>query len=103
MMNQAQLMAQMRKMQTEMAKAQEELAGTVVTGAAAGGSVKIEMTCDHRVKSVSLAKETLDPENVEVLEDLLVIAFNAALQNVEETAQRRMGALTGGMRIPGLT
>lgn len=102
-MNQAQLMAQMKKMQQEMTKAQGELAGTVVTGAAAGESVKVEMTCDHRVKAVQISKEALDPEDVETLEDLLTVAFNDALKKVEETTQDRMGRLTGGMRIPGLT
>lgn len=101
-MNQAQLMAQMKKMQQEMAKAQDELATTVVTGVAAGESVKVEMTCDHRVKGVKIAKEAVDPDDVETLEDLLTVALNDALKKVEETAQSRMGRLTGGMRIPGL-
>jgi DNA-binding YbaB/EbfC family protein len=101
-MNQAQLMAQMRKMQQEMTKAQDELANTVVTGTAAGESVKVEMTCDHRVKSVKLAKDAVDPDDVETLEDLVTVALNDALKKVEETAQGRMGRLTGGMRIPGL-
>ena len=95
-------MAQMRKMQQEMAKAQDELATTTVTGTASGDSVKVEMTCDHRVKSVSVSKEAVDPEDVETLEDLLVVAMNDALKKVEETAQSRMGRLTGGMKIPGL-
>lgn len=102
-MNQAQLMAQMRKMQQEMAKAQEELATTIVTGVASGESVKVEMTCDHRVKSVRLAKEAVDPEDTETLEDLLVVAVNDALKKVEETTQSRMGRLTGGMKIPGFS
>lgn len=101
-MNQAQLMAQMRKMQQDMAKAQDELANTVVTGAASGEAVRVEITGDHRVKSVKISKEAVDPEDVETLEDLLVVALNDALKKVEETAQNKMGRLTGGMRIPGL-
>lgn len=101
-MNQAQLMAQMKKMQQEMTKAQDELANTVVTGVAAGESVKVEMTCDHRVKGVKIVKEAVDPGDVETLEDLLTVALNDALKKVEETTQDRMGRLTGGMRIPGL-
>ena len=101
-MNQAQLMAQMRKMQQEMAKAQDELASTVVTGNASGESVKVEMTCDHRVKSVTISPQAVDPQDVETLEDLLVVAFNDALKKIDETAQSRMGQLTGGMKIPGL-
>ena len=64
-MNQAQLMQQMKKMQTEMARAQEELANTVVTGVAAGDLVKVEMTADHRVKSVKIAKDAIDPDDAE--------------------------------------
>jgi DNA-binding YbaB/EbfC family protein len=101
-MNQAQLMAQMKKMQQEMTKAQDELASTVVTGTAAGESVKVEMTCDHRVKAVKISKDAVDPQDVETLEDLLTVALNDALKKVDETTQTRMGRLTGGLRIPGV-
>ena len=101
-MNQAQMMQQMRKMQQEMARAQEELATTVVTGAAAGESVTIEMTADHQVKRVHIAKEAVDPDDVETLEDLVAVALNDALKKAEEAAQTRMGRVTGGLRIPGL-
>jgi DNA-binding YbaB/EbfC family protein len=102
-MNQAQMMAQVKKMQAEMVRAQEELATTVVTGTAAGGTVAVEMTCDERVKSVRIAKEAIDPEDAETLEDLVVVAVNDALAKVAETSQKRMASVTGGMRIPGLT
>lgn len=101
-MNQAQLLAQVKKMQAEMAKAQEELAGTVVSGSAAGGLVAVEATCDQRLKSVRIAKEAVDPEDVETLEDLVVVAVNDALAKSTDTSQKRMASLTGGMRIPGL-
>src|SRR5579872_3537295 len=102
-MNQANIMAQMRKMQQEMTKAQEELANTVVTGTAAGESVKVEMTCDHRVRSVKIAREAIDPDDAETLEDLIVVASNDALKKADEATQSRMGAVTGGLRIPGLS
>jgi len=101
-MNQAQLMQQMKKMQTEMARAQEELANTVVTGVAGGELVKIEMTADHRIKSVKIAKETIDPEDAETLEDLLVVAMNDAVAKAQAASEKRMGAVTGGLKIPGL-
>ncbi|HEV2262724.1 MAG TPA: YbaB/EbfC family nucleoid-associated protein [Candidatus Rubrimentiphilum sp.] len=101
-MNQAQIMQQMRKMQQEMAKAQEELANTVVTGTASGGLVEVEMTCNHRMKSIRIKSEAIDPADAETLEDLVAVACNDALKKVEETTQARMGALTGGLRIPGL-
>jgi DNA-binding YbaB/EbfC family protein len=100
-MNQANLMAQVKKMQAEMVKAQEELATTVVTGSAAGGSVIVTMTCDQRVKGVKIAKEAIDPEDAETLEDLVLVAFNDAIAKANETSQARMGGVTGGMKIPG--
>jgi hypothetical protein len=101
-MNQAQMMAQVRKMQAEMQRAQEELAETVVSGSAGGGAVSLEMTCDYRVKAVKLAKEAIDPEDAETLEDLIVIAVNDAVAKAQETSSRRMSGLTGGLRIPGM-
>jgi DNA-binding YbaB/EbfC family protein len=101
-MNQAQLMAQVKKMQAEMTKAQDELAGTIVTGSAAGGVVSVEVTCDQHVKSVKIAKEAVDPEDIETLEDLVVVAINDALAKSTEASQKRMTSVTGGMRIPGL-
>ncbi len=101
-MNQAQIMQQMKKMQMEMTKAQEELASTVVTGAAAGELVKIEMTADHRIKSVKIAKEAIDPDDAETLEDLFVVAMNDAVQKAQAASEKRMGAVTGGLKIPGL-
>ena len=102
-MNQAQLMAQVKKMQAEMTKAQEELANTVVTGTAAGGLVTVEATCDQRVKSVRIAKNAVDPGDVETLEDLVVVAMNDALSKSTDASQKRMASLTGGMRIPGFS
>ncbi len=101
-MNQMQMMQQMRKMQTDMAKAQEELANTVVSGAAAGETVKIEMFCDYRVKGVKIAKEAIDPDDGETLEDLVVVAMNDALKKIGESSAKRMSAVTGGLHIPGL-
>jgi DNA-binding YbaB/EbfC family protein len=101
-MKQVQLMAQVKKMQADMVKAQEELANTVVTGTAGGGAVTVELTCDQRVKSVRLKKEAVDPEDVETLEDLITVALNDALAKSLETSQQRMASVTGGMRIPGM-
>lgn len=101
-MNQAQLMAQVKKMQQEMAKAQDELASTVVTGSAAGGTVTVDMTCDQHMKSIKIGKDAVDPDDIETLEDLVTVAVNDALTKANEKAQQRMGGLTGGMKIPGL-
>ena len=96
------MMAQVRKMQAEMQRAQDELAAMVVSGSAAGGTVTVEMTCDYRLKSVRIAKEAIDPEDPETLEDLVVVAVNDAVAKAQEASAKRMGAVTGGMRIPGL-
>ena len=95
-------MAQVKKMQQEMVKAQEELANTTVTGTAANGVVSVEMTCDQRMKGIKIGKDAVDPDDIETLEDLVAVAVNDALTKANEKAQARMGGLTGGMRIPGL-
>ncbi len=101
-MNQAQVMAQVKKMQAEMTRAQEELASLTVSGAAGGGAVSLEMTCEYRVTSVKVAKEAIDPDDAETLEDLLAVAINDAVNNVKAATEKRMSSVTGGMRIPGL-
>jgi DNA-binding YbaB/EbfC family protein len=102
-MNQAQMMAQVRKMQAEMARAQEELAATVVSGSAGAGMVTVEMTCDYHVKAVHVEKAAIDPADSETLEDLVAAAVNDALVKAQEMSNKRMGALTGGLRLPGLS
>jgi len=100
--NQAQLMAQVKKMQAEMVKAQDELAQTVVQGSAANGLVTVEMTCDQKMKSIKIGKDAVDPDDIETLEDLVTVAVNDALNKANEKASSRMAPLTGGMKIPGL-
>lgn len=101
-MNQAHLLAQFKKMQAEMQKAQEELANTVVTGTAAGGAVTVDVTCDQRVRSVKIGKDAVDPDDLETLEDLVAVAVNDALGKASEASQKRMASVTGGVKIPGL-
>ena len=102
-MNQAQMMQQIRKMQEQMAKAQEELANTIVTGTAGGDAVTVEMTGEFKTKAVHIKKEAIDPEDAETLEDLIVVAVNDALTKSNETSQKRMASVTGGMHIPGFS
>lgn len=102
MNQQQQMMAQVKKMQAEMTRAQEELASTTVTGTAGGGAVTVGMTCEYRVTSVKVAKEAIDPEDAETLEDLLVVAVNDAVTNAKAATEKRMSSVTGGLRIPGL-
>ena len=101
-MNQAQMMQQLAKMQREMARVQEELANTVVEGSASGGVVTVGITGEFVVKKVSIKPEAVDPEDVETLEDLLTVALNDALGKVHALNSSKMGAVTGGLKIPGM-
>jgi len=92
----------MRKMQQEMEKVQDELANTSVEGSAAGGVVTLAINGDFRVTKVTLKPEAVDPEDIETLEDLLVVALNDGIAKVQALSQNKMGRLTGGMKIPGL-
>ncbi len=97
-----QMMNQLRKMQQEMAKAQDEIQSTTVEGAAAAGAVKVTMSGDFRVTKIALDRSVVDPDDVETLEDVIVAAFNDARAKAEEYAAKRMGSVTGGLKIPGM-
>lgn len=97
-----QMMNQLRKMQQEMAKAQEDIAGNSVEGSAGGGMVTVAMSGDFRVTKVVLKPDAVDPTDVETLEDLIVAAFNDARGKAEAYAAQRMGSVTGGLKIPGM-
>ncbi|GHA09250.1 nucleoid-associated protein [Arenicella chitinivorans] len=97
------LMKQAQAMQENMQKAQAELANIEVTGESGGGMVKLTMTCRHDVKSVTIDPELLsDPDDKEVLEDLIAAAMNDAVRKVEKTSQDKMSGLTSGLNIPGM-
>jgi nucleoid-associated protein EbfC len=91
------------KLMEGLAKAREDLANSTVEGTAGGGAIRVIMKGDQHVESISLAPEVVDPEDVEMLQDLLVVALNDALGKVQGMQQDLMGSLTGGMSIPGLT
>jgi DNA-binding YbaB/EbfC family protein len=92
------LMKQAQAMQDNLRKAQDELKTIEVSGESGGGMVKVTLTCGHEVRRVELDPAVMDDK--ELLEDLLVAAFNAAAQQAEQLSQEKMGKLTGGM--PGL-
>ena len=96
------LARQMQQMQTRLAKIQEELGTETVEASVGGGVVTIVMTGHQQVESVKIDPDVVDPEDVETLQDLMVAAFNEALKKSQELASTRLGALTGGMKIPGL-
>jgi DNA-binding YbaB/EbfC family protein len=95
-------MRAMQQMQNRMAKIQEELGEMIVTGSAGGDAVVVEVTGLKELKAIKLSPEVVDPEDVETLEDLLVVAVKQAMDKAEEVAGQKFGALTGGMKIPGL-
>ncbi len=96
------LMKQARQMQDKMAKIQEEVAGRTVEAAAGGGMVKAKANGVGDLVSVSIEKEVVDPEDVEMLEDLVRAACNEAIKKGRDLAAEEMKKITGGMNIPGL-
>ncbi len=96
------LMKQAQQMQAKMAKAQEELAKKEVEAEVAGGQVKVVMDGKHNLKSITIAPEAMDPDDIEFLQDLVVAAVNEGVRKVDEMMAEQMGEVTGGMNIPGL-
>ncbi|HMA36846.1 MAG TPA: YbaB/EbfC family nucleoid-associated protein [Chloroflexia bacterium] len=90
-----------QQLQNRLVKIQEDL-GKETVEASVGGAVTIVMTGHHEVKSVKIDPEAVDPADIEMLEDMILSAFNQALEKASALAQERMGAVTGGMKIPGL-
>ena len=101
-MNMQQMMKQARKMQEQLAAAQETIAQSTVDASAGGGMVKVTVSGDMQVTSLKIDPEATDPEDVEMLEDMVMAAVNEALRGVGELANRQMGAVTGGLNIPGM-
>jgi len=95
-------MALIKKMQTDMLKAQKEVDESTFTGKAANGDITVEISGTKKVSKVTIAPSLVDPEDVSFLEDLIMIAINDATKQVEEKAEATMGKFTGGMKIPGL-
>lgn len=102
MKNMNQMMKQVKKMQEQMEKAQEELGNKTVEGTAGGGVVTVTVTGHKQVVAVNIEPEAVDPDDVEMLQDLILAAINDAMSQVEELASEDLGKLTGGMNIPGL-
>ena len=100
--NMANLMKQAQKMQRQMEEQQKELETKEFTAAAGGGAVEVTVSGKREVTKVKIAEEVVDPDDIEMLEDLVAAAINATVKQVDETAEAEMGKLTGGMNIPGL-
>jgi DNA-binding YbaB/EbfC family protein len=102
MKNMQQLMKQAQKMQEQMMKAQEELGTKMVEGTAGGGVVTVVVTGHKQVQSIAIKPEAVDPEDVEMLQDLVLTAVNDALKKVDELTASEMGKYTKGMNLPGM-
>lgn len=91
------LMKQAQKMQKQMEEAQAQLDELEITATAGGGAVEVTVTGKHEVTKVKLSEEVVDPEDIEMLEDLIVAATNEALRKVDEASQQSMSKITGGL------
>ena len=96
-MNQANMMKQAQKMQRQMEEAQKELEEKEVTAAAGGGAVEVTVSGKHEITKVKLSPEVVDPDDIEMLEDLIMAATNEAYRQLDEFSQSSMAKITGGM------
>jgi len=102
MPNVQQMMAQVQKMQKDMEAAQEELRHELVEASAGGGMVAVKMSGDLQVREIRIDPSAVDPEDVEMLGDMVLAAVNEALRMAQELAERKMGATTSGLDLGGL-
>jgi hypothetical protein len=94
---------QAQKLQSKLAKAQEELSNITVEASSGGGAVKVIIDGQQKIKSVKISPEVLNPEDAELVEDLVLTAVSEAITKSQEIAAKHLGGLTGGFKIPGLT
>jgi len=96
------MLQQAQRLQAMFIKAQEELAALNVEGSAGGGAVKVVMNGQGQIQSVKIAPEVANPQEIEMLEDLVLAAVKDAAAKAKEASDKKLGALTGGIKIPGL-
>lgn len=96
------MMKQVQQLQEQMRQAQEELAEQMVSASVGGGVVTVVMNGQQEVQSVAIEPEAVDPEDVDMLQDLIVVAVNEALNKSRELAESKLAPLTGALSIPGL-
>ena len=94
------MMRQVQKMQEALKAKTEELEGREFTGTASGEMVSVTMTGKHQVTAVKIKPEAVDPDDIEMLEDLVAAAVNDAIRQVDETTESEMGKITGGLNLP---
>ena len=97
------MMHQAQKLQKKLIEAQQELSNTTLETSSGGGVVKVTIDGQQKVRSVKISPEVVNPDDVELLEDLVLTAINEAISQSQELTAKRLGGLTGGLNIPGLT
>ena len=100
--NMNQMLKQAQKMQEDMATLQEDLEQREYTASSGGGLIEVTVTGKHELKSLKIKPEAVDPEDVEMLEDLITVAVNEAIGNAMKASEEEMGAITGGLNLPGM-
>ena len=100
--NMNQMLKQAQKMQSDMAALQEDLEQREFTACSGGGMVEVTVDGKHLIKSIKINPNAIDPDDVEMLEDFVTIAVNEAISNAIKTSEEEMGAITGGLNMPGL-
>jgi nucleoid-associated protein EbfC len=96
------MMQQVQQMQADMARVQDELANETVEASAGGGMVTVTATGAGEIKSISIASEAIEPDDPELLADMILGAVNEALRSANDLAQSRLGGMAGGLGLPGL-
>ncbi len=98
--SQAAMMKKIQDMQNEMARIQEEVENSEFSASAGGGAVEVKVNGKHEVLAVNIQPEVVDPEDVEILSDMIIAATNEAIRKAADTMEQRMGSATSGMGLP---
>lgn len=101
-MNMNQMMKQVQKMQADMQRLQEEAEKATYEASAGGGAVVVKVSGKKEILSITLEPSVVDPDDVEMLQDLILVCVNEALRTAEEAVSKEMGKVTGGMNLPGI-
>lgn len=98
----ADLLKQAQEIQAQMLKAQAEFEASTVEASAGGGAVTVALQGNHKVKAITIAPEVVDPDDVEMLQDLIIAAFNECIDKLEAKRAETMGPLAGSLKLPGM-
>lgn len=100
--NRNEMMMRIQKMQEDMQRVQEEVENSEFTASAGGGAVEVTVTGKHEITSIKMKPEVVDPEDIDMLEDLLMASLNEAIRKANDTMEQTMNGVTGGLNIPGM-